>query len=179
MRQVAGSDPVARERAFRELVRRHGGAVSRFASSYGLDRAASEDVVQESFLRVYQARDRYRAKGGASFRTWLLTIARNQALDRRRRASRRPAQPLLDPEQAGADSDLGPVAALLGALDAEAVRAAVAALPDPDREVIALRFYEQLTYAEIGEVVSATSAAVKQRVWRTLQRLRTSLGEEA
>lgn len=164
----------ARDAAFRALVRRHAGAVRGLAATIVADPEQAEDVVQETFLRVYQARDRYEA-GAASFRTWLLRIARNLALNDVRNRRRRRAEPL--DEQA--DSDEGPLAALEEGDRARLVSEAVARLGATEREVIALRFQQGLSYDEIGAVVGAGAPAAKQRTWRALQRLRALLGVEA
>ena len=172
MERLRGGSRSARDKAFHELVRRH----ARGLRAYVVPIAGSgraDDVVQDTFLRVYQHRDRYRA-GPASFRSWAYRIARNLALNSRRKEGR--VRPL---EDAGSGRLVAqgrdPQAKLEAALEGEAVRAAVDGLGRADREVIALRFQRGLSYAEIAEVTGASPAAVKQRAWRALRRLRQTL----
>jgi len=160
--QVSGSsDPRTRERAFRELVRRHADALDSFLGAYQPDAAARDDLVQEAFLRVYMARDRYRP-GRARFRTWLFTIGRNLALDQRRRRQRRPAE-ALDHEDVQGDSGSGPIKHAIRGQEATDVKRAIARLPAADREVVRLRFYDGLTHAEIGDLVGSSPTAAKRR----------------
>src|SRR5262245_39147069 len=95
MRIVATAPENAREAAFRELVQRHGDALRGFLARYVKCPAEIDDLAQEALLRVYLARERYVA-GGAQFRTWLLKIARNLALDVCRRSVRRKLRALGD-----------------------------------------------------------------------------------
>jgi RNA polymerase sigma-70 factor (ECF subfamily) len=173
--QVLRSSPgPAREAAFRELVRRHAATVRAVAVSVTGDGAAAEDVVQEVFLRVYQARERYVADR-ASFRTWLARIARNLALNARRDGARRRARStaLLDSDAAPAAPDALPGEALEADDRARALRAAIERLPAAEREVLALRYQQGLSYDEIGEAMGAGAPAIKQRAWRAMQRLRS------
>lgn len=168
-----GAEP-ARERAFTELVERHGAGLTAFVWRLTGDRAVADDVVQETFLRVFTARERYR-EGRASFRTWLYRIARNQALNTMRRRRVRRSEPLFEAADTQRSS---PLEGLIGTEDVAQLRAALAALPPADQEVIELRYYQGMSFAEVGEVVGARASAVKQRAWRCLKRLGASLGGE-
>lgn len=163
--QRARSD---RDDAFRELVRRHA------ASVQGLVRAVLgrgegvDDLTQEVFLRVYTARERYVA-GRGELRAWLLRIARNLALNARRDRTRRRTGSLEEePPSPGAT----PSRLLVRKLDLAALAAAVEKLPEGERELVRLRFREGLTYEEIGSMTGSGVAALKQKTWRALQRLR-------
>jgi len=172
--EATGAD---REEAFRLLVERHAAPLTRYVRAVlGEPAAAADDVVQEVFLRVYQARERYRP-GGAPFRAWLLRIGRNLALNARRDGARRGAAALA--EEAEADPRPGPVGTLVGRQRAARVRAAIARLPERDQEVLTLRYRQGLGYAAVAEVLGLQPAAAKQRGWRALKRLRAELGEEA
>jgi RNA polymerase sigma-70 factor (ECF subfamily) len=177
LEQICGSsERGVRERAFRELVRRHAGPLQRFLRAYQSDMSARDDLVQETFLRVYQARERFSPASGA-FQTWLFTIGRNLAFDARRRERSRPTQ-ALESGMGGVDSGSGPLQALVGAQEATVLRNALELLPEADLEAVRLRFYEDLSYADIAAIVGASPAAVKQRVWRAMGKLRTLLQEE-
>jgi RNA polymerase sigma-70 factor (ECF subfamily) len=177
MREIAhAGDAPARERAFRELVSRHGEALHGFVRCHLARPHEVDDVVQESFLRVYLARERYTA-GEASFRTWLFRIARNLALDLRRRENVRRARPLEDEAVVATEPTPGPLDILTGAEAAAHVREAIEKLPALDREAIVLRFHEDLDYPAIAVVIGGGAVAAKQRVWRAMCRLRKSLDE--
>lgn len=171
MASIAGA--TSRDAAFRELVRRHGAAMTAVARAVLRDRDRSDDVVQEALLRVYEARERW-APGKGSLRAWLLRIARNLALNALRDGKRRGAAPL--DEEAARDDGPPPGAALEDDEDVSALREALGALPGADREVLALRYQQGLGFDEIGGVVGSSGAAVKQRAWRALKRLRALLG---
>lgn len=176
MDALRSSTGPARDAAFRELVRRHAATVRAVAVSVMGDGAQAEDVVQEVFLRVYQARERYVADR-ASFRTWLARIARNLALNARRDGARRRARSssmsLLDSDAVPAAPGASPGEALEADDRARALRSAIERLPAAEREVLALRYQQGLSYDEIGEAMGAGAPAIKQRAWRALQRLRT------
>jgi len=176
MATVQGARSTRREDAFRELVRRHANTVNAAVRSVLGRTEGAEDVTQEVFLRVYEARERY-VPGPAAFRTWLLRIARNAALNQRRRSSIRRARTLEDAGDVHTD-DPGPMTALEHRLDIEAVKEAVEKLPSSEREVVALRFREGLSYEEIGLVTGSGAAALKQKTFRALKRLRALLGAE-
>lgn len=174
-----------REAAFRELVRRHGPAMTAVVRAVLRDRDRADDVVQEALLRVYEARERY-VPGKASLRAWLLRIARNLALNAQRDGARRGAAPL---DGAGDDSgergrladprQVAPGATLVRDEEVRALREALDGLERPDREVLDLRYQQGLAFDEIGAVVGSSGAAVKQRAWRALSKLRALLGESS
>ncbi len=176
MREVSSAaDPTVRDGAFREIVRRHGDALGRFLSSYTGGRGDIDDLVQEAFVRVYLARDRY-TEGEAKFRTWLFRIGRNLALDGMRRGARRKVRSIDESVvETGVDPKSGPLAKLVKASEAERIRGAIEDLPEADREAVILRFHEDLAYEDIAEIVGSSAAAVKQRVFRAMRRLRDRL----
>jgi RNA polymerase sigma-70 factor (ECF subfamily) len=135
----------------------------------------AEDVTQESFVAAYRAIGSYRGDG--PLRGWLLRIATRQAL--RRLAQRRPtADVAAVPEPYLADSRTDPTRlAVASELRAE-VRDAVTALPDPYREVVALRFFADLSLAEVAETTGRPINTVKTHLRRGLERLRPLIGTE-
>ncbi len=141
-----------------------------------LNASEAEELAQETFVRVWQQREKFRA--GAAVRPWLLAIAVNLARNRLRWWRRRPVVSLdawsethetPDPRQATA-----PATAEKTELGA-AVRAAIAALPADLREAIVLSEYEHLSHAEIAAVVGATTKAVETRIYRAKEKLRLAL----
>ena len=132
----------------------------------------AEDVTQETFVAAYRAIGSYRGEG--PLRGWLLRIATRQAF--RRLAQRRPTADVTTlPEPFLADSRTEPTR-VVAALELRGeLRDAVAALPDPYREVVALRFFAELSLAEVAEATGRPINTVKTHLRRGLERLRPML----
>jgi len=165
MRRTRLGDSVA----FETLVRRWERPVGHVLARYAGDNGEVEDLAQEVFLRIYAARDRYRAKG--TFSTWLFRIVLNVARTAYRR--RRSWQSLDDQElpatTAGVDQ------AIQQAEQRRAVEAAVSALPARLREVLVLKQFGELTFAEVAQITGLPASTVKSRVRAALERLRAEL----
>ena len=160
MRRVSGDDVAA----FDTLLQRHQGTVFRFTFRLTTDAALAEDLTQETFLRVWHARRGYRPS--ATFRTWLLTIARRLALDEAKRR-RVPTERLAE----GRASDDVAQAVTTRALE-RALEHAIACLPTNLREVVLLRDVEELCYEEIAQIVGCPVGTVKSRLNTARHRLR-------
>jgi RNA polymerase sigma-70 factor (ECF subfamily) len=129
------------------------------------------DLAQETFVRVYRHRERF--KSDAKFSTWLFAIAFNLARDSARKRTRRPTQPLDDtPEPA---DDLPPFSSAEEKERAAAVRAAIANLPDDLRAAVVLFEYEEKSHAEIAGIVGASPKAIETRLYRARQLLKKAL----
>jgi RNA polymerase sigma-70 factor (ECF subfamily) len=160
--------------AFEELVRRHRTPVFSFLLRLTGDRGRAEDLCQDAFLRVVKAAERWEPR--ATFRTWVFAMARNLAVDEARRQAFRRAEPLDDPARAAEPSDApGPDRAAEGALLRPKLEAALAALPDEQREVFLLREHAGLKFAEIAEVTGVAENTVKSRMRYALEALRARL----
>ena len=135
----------------------------------------AEDVTQESFVAAYRALRTYRGEG--SLRAWLLRIATRQSF--RRLTQRRATVELAEiPEPRLADASSEPTKVVVELESRRAVRSAVAALPDPYREVVALRFFADLSLAEVAEATGRPLNTVKTHLRRGLERLRPALGND-
>ena len=133
----------------------------------------AEDVTQDSFVAAYRAIRTYRGEG--SLRAWLLRIATRQSF--RRLTQRRATVELADiPEPRLADASNEPIRVVVEMESRREVRHAVAALPDPYREVVALRFFADLSLAEVAEATGRPLNTVKTHLRRGLERLRPLLG---
>ncbi|MGO9598701.1 MAG: RNA polymerase sigma factor [Isosphaeraceae bacterium] len=143
----------------------------------------AEDLSQEVFLRIYKARRGYRPR--AKFSTWLFTIANNLALNHFRGKHRNPSVPM-----SGAANDsqsVGPIAQNIHAREgtassqmrkielSEIVRGAVSVLGEDQRMAVLLNKFEDMSYAEIGEVMNRSPAAIKSLLARARNELRTRL----
>ena len=137
----------------------------------------AEDVAQEAFVTAFRSLRTYRGEG--SLRGWLLRIATRLAF--RRLAQRRPTDPLDDPLAArlATDPRADPGVAVILHERQAAVRDAVAALPAQYREVVALRFFGDLSLSEIANITGRPLNTVKTHLRRGLERLQPALANGA
>ncbi|HJO26400.1 MAG TPA: sigma-70 family RNA polymerase sigma factor [Planctomycetota bacterium] len=170
------------ETAFDELVQRYSGQVFALLTRFLGRRSDREDFVQEVFLRVVRARERYTAT--ARFSTWLYRIVFNLSVNetQRRAGKDQVAMSTLakDHEDSGGldfeDENAESPSENLERLDVvAAVQAAIAALPESQRMALVLAKYEELPYEEIGRVIGSSEKAVKSMVHRARENLRASL----
>ena len=161
--------------AFRLLVEREAGAVYRTCYRIVGRPDEAEDVAQESFVSAYRAMRSYRGDGPIG--AWLARIAARQAF--RRLGQRRDTVPLDPAYAAPGNPSHEPQEQALAAERQRIVRGAVAALPDPYREVVVLRFFGELELSEIAAATGRPLGTIKTHLRRGLQRLRRSLGREA
>jgi RNA polymerase sigma-70 factor (ECF subfamily) len=123
----------------------------------------AEDIVQESFLKAYKARDSFR---GSKPKTWMLSIVRNTAMDFLRRVKSSSAGTLGDPEYEPEDRAPDPERALIEQSRRERVRQAISHLAPEFREAIVLREIEGLAYKEIASVLGIPMGTVMSRLAR-------------
>ncbi len=162
--------------AFEALLRRHRTRVFQYLLRFTGDRGRAEDLLQETWLKVIGAAARWEPR--ARFTTWLWAVARNLALDEIRRAALRRTEPLDPPGEATLPfADSGPLpdrAAELSQVRPH-LEAAIAALPEEQREVFVLREYAGLGFREIAEISGAPENTVKSRMRYALEALRARL----
>ena len=152
------------------LVRRHAPAVARFLAGAGAGEDV-DDLVQEAFFRAFRYIDRFR--GGAAFRTWVMTIAGNALTDLRRRHGRRPVVPLgdYDPQDRSADPHDETVEREL----LERMQRAVTGLPRLQRDVFLLRAQQGLEYDEIAEALDTSPGAARVHYHHAVKRVRRAV----
>lgn len=175
MTQLRGGD----DHALAPLMARWEVPMKRYLARIVQNAHEAEELTQETFVRLYQTRDRFRE--GARFSPWLYAIAANLARNRLRWWRRRPAVSLEAWTEFGGEtadeSNAGRAAS--GTLEqrerAEAVRGAVAALPVELREALVLCEYEGLAQAEAAEALGVTPKAVEMRLYRARTALRDRL----
>jgi RNA polymerase sigma-70 factor, ECF subfamily len=159
--------------AFPLLVQRHRARVFAFVLRLTQDRSRAEDVLQETWLRVVRGAATYQPT--AKFTTWVYTIARNACLDGARREKHRATSALdEEPEDTGtpwSNPERGASAAELRPL----LEAAVAALPEEQREVFLLRELAGIPFAEIARMTGAPEPTVKSRMRYALEALQKHL----
>lgn len=177
--------------AFRRLVERDGPAVVRACHRVLGDLSEAEDAAQEAFVTAYRSLATWRGDG--PFAAWLTRIAVRIAL---RQAGKRTTVAWRSPEGAGAGQDAvaqspadvavqrasmaasawtDPAHLAVRAEHATEIRAAVTALPEPYREVIALRFFAEASLDEIARQTDRPLGTVKTHLHRGLARLRQQL----
>jgi RNA polymerase sigma-70 factor (ECF subfamily) len=158
--------------AFNGLVTRHHAVAYRVALGILGDEDAAADATQEAFLKAFRGLKSFR--GDASFRTWLLTIATNEARGALRKRGRRKETPL---ERAG------PVSARVDAVDevvernqeAERIKGLLGELPDKQRQAVTLRIFEDLSFRDIGDLIGSSEGAARVNYHHGIRRLREML----
>jgi len=161
--------------AFDVLFDRHHASVYHFARAMLADPPAAEEVLQETFLAVARAHRRYERRG--HFRTWLLRIVRNRCLNRlagrrvRHAVSGQVSIEMADPPAPGPSPDRQ---VELGE-DVAAVRAAIAQLPQRQREAIVLYAVDGMRYREIAGVLETPVNTVKTLIHRARAALAVAL----
>jgi RNA polymerase sigma-70 factor (ECF subfamily) len=163
------------ETAFALLYQRHRDLVFRFTYRLLQSPEAAEEITHDCFLSLIKEPRRFKAdRGKASLRTYLCAAARNLAFKRLRRADS--ATPIDDfSERLTIPDSQQPLRRLLDAEASGAVRKAIGELPPLQREALILFEYEELSLAEIAEVVGADVGTVKSRLHRAREGLRIAL----
>ncbi len=164
-------------RAYETLVRRYQDLAYRAAYLITGRAADAEDAAQEGLVKAWYALDRFRS--GAPFRPWLLAIVTNEARNRRRSGRRQDdlAVRVAEARPSG-DAAPSPEVAALARERRRILLAAVSRLPERDRQVIAARFFLELSEAEMAAVLRCRPGTVKSRISRALARLRSALGDQ-
>ncbi len=163
--------------AFDALFARWAGPLLRYLERIVHDTATAEELVQDAFLRVHSARDRYLAQ--AKFSTWLYRIASNLAFNELRRPRRRHHHDSADDESAGIALRSGasqPDAVAGARLLAEEVEREMKRLPERQRMALWLCATEGLSYAEIASALETSEQSVKALVHRARATLADRLG---
>ena len=152
-------DPATRRKAFEQAVRQYSEQLYWQVRRIVLTHEDSNDVVQNALLKAWNSIDSFH--GDAKLFTWLSRIAINEALDFKRRQNARPAA-------ASDDEVLQTVARQLEAdryFDGDQVEAqlqeAIAMLPDVQRTVFQLRYYDEMKYSEISHITGTSEGALK------------------
>jgi RNA polymerase sigma-70 factor (ECF subfamily) len=166
---------IGRDReAFGALYDRHVVRVYRHIYYMCGNAAEAEDLTAQAFLQAWEAIERYQIRG-APFVSWLLRIAHNLGVShlRSRRDNGELPETLVDHGRHG-----NPEEVLQRNSDADSVRQAILGLRDEQRQVIILRFVEDLAYPEVAEIVGKSVAAVRVIQHRALNALRKQMAPE-
>ncbi len=171
LRQVAGGD----RDAFGRFYDRYAPLVFTFAVRLLRVRAEAEDLLQEVFLQAWHQADRYREERGSP-EAWLVTITRSRGIDKLRSTRRRDEKILPAEESAGRQVG-GMVESGAAQSDAKlAVTGALGGLPEAQRRVLELAYFDGLTQSEIAARLGEPLGTVKTRMRGGLERLRGIFG---
>lgn len=161
--------------SFGELVSRQSTSALRVATVVLGTTDGAADVVQDATVRAWQARNRIDPERG--FRGWYLKIVANTARNDRRSRSRR-ASLAVRAAAVVSLSAVTPETEAVTASEREMVVRALNRLSPEDRLIVALRFFEDMTQAEIAHVIGCPTGTVKSRLSRALTKLRRALSDE-
>lgn len=154
-----------------QLIDRYGGPLFGYGLRILGDRGMAEDLVQETFVRLWRGAAGF-DPGRGSARTWIYSIARNSAIDMKRRRSARPLSVgHVEPDALGSEE---PHAGLVEKLE---VRAALGELSENHRRVLELAYDEGLTQSQIAERLEIPVGTVKTRTFHALAAMREDLAE--
>lgn len=150
--------------AFRTLYDRFADRVLRYAFTILRNRHLAEEVTQETMIAVWKGAGRFAGRSKVS--TWLFGIARNRSYDlvrKEERGKRLPDTPMISPDPAK------------GILLQQKVVEAMNILPNDQREVVFLTFYEGLSYAEIAGILDIPQGTVKSRMFHAKRKMAEAL----
>jgi RNA polymerase sigma-70 factor, ECF subfamily len=138
----------------------------------------AEDFFQETWIRVLERGHQY--DGKSKFESWLFTIARNLVIDWQRSKKAQSLDSLTDPEQetplqVANEKELSPLQQVMSRETTETVHSSLEKIPAIYREVLVLRFQEELQIEEMAAVLSINVSTVKSRLYRGLTALRSAL----
>jgi len=145
------------------------------------DAATAEEITQDVFVRVWQRAGQYRAEQ-AKVSTWITSIARHRAIDQLRRQGVRPEgqgiawadiTPEAEPSANGPEQTTGL------ALERQRIRAAVARLPEEQKRVVAMAYFQGYSQTTIAKALSLPLGTVKTRIRLAMEKLREILQAEA
>jgi RNA polymerase sigma-70 factor (ECF subfamily) len=162
--------------AFAALYDRHAGRAFRLAQAICHDTGRAEDVVQESFLAIWNGRAKFSPEKG-SFKAWSARIVRHRAIDSRRAAAVRPPVQATETHPEMPDPGSNSVQdQVLAHSESDAMLASLRELPAAQAEVIALAFSGELSHSEIAALLDLPSGTVKGRMRLGLEKLRRQMG---
>jgi RNA polymerase sigma-70 factor (ECF subfamily) len=167
------------QESFAELVETYQRSVYNLTYRMLGDAREAEDAAQEAFLRAYQHLDRYDT--GRPFKTWLLSIASNYCIDRlrKRRLTWLSIEEPLPPHPALSSNEIEPEDAVTNNERYTAIQSMLADLASEYRAAVVLRYWYDMSYAEIAETLNTTESAIKSRLFRARQMMAENLRSES
>lgn len=166
--------------ALSELYDRYSRLVFSLALNSVGDRTLAEEITQDVFVRIWQKAGTYRADQG-KVSTWLTSIARYRSIDLLRRQSARPEQHSVGWAEVAPNAVPrvdGPEETVALTMRQQRVRAAVALLPEDQRQALALAYFGGYTHRQIADELDQPLGTVKTRIRLAMQKLRETLQDE-
>ena len=163
------------QQAFEELVGTYRERLYRVAWRILRDDESAEDAAQEAFIKVYRHIARF--EGRSSLYTWMYRITVNIALNKLKRDRFRQMVPLGDMIREDRSPRSDPERTAMGSEVVERVKAAVETLPDKQKAVFTLKFYEGLSHKEIADIVGCSEGTSKANYFHAVRKLRKLLGD--
>ena len=169
IRKAASGD----REAFRELVLEHSHAMFRLAWRLTGNASTAEDIVQETFIKVWKKIGTFRAE--SSFRSWLHRITVNTAMDYLRKQSRRNKFEVEDPKYEQLEHSAGLPSQDMQIDISKQIEVAMRHLTKTERSALMLRHFEGHSINEISEILEITTGACKQAIFRGVKKMRIAL----
>lgn len=159
--------------AFRELFGRYAPMLMRLTLRHLRSEELANEVVQQTFFQMHSARHDFRQD--RKLRPWVFTIAMNLVREHYRKKKRRKETVLDEAREKAAEPGRGPIETRQRA---QLLRAALEKLPDGQREVVELHWFQDRPFAEVAQIVGSTEGAVRVRAHRAYKKLKELLGSE-
>lgn len=169
MRQYVDGDSAA----FRLLFERYGPILLRLTRRHLRDDELAREIVQQTFFQLHRARHDFRQD--SRLRPWVLTIAMNLVREHWRRSKRRPTSELDEQRHPAPEPVRSP---LESSERAQRLHAALAKLPESQRVVVELHWFQERPFADVARIVGSTEGAVRVRAHRAYKKLEEALGPD-
>lgn len=165
-------DPAHRQVAFGQLIRSYQQPLYYHIRRMVLDHTDADDVLQNTLLKAWKNIDRFR--GDAALRTWLYRIATNEALTFLNQQKRRAYSDVED-LQDDARHSRGPGAEPEGEVIQRKLMAAIATLPKRQRAVFTLRYFDEMPYAEMSQIMKVSEGSLKASYHHAVKKIEAFL----
>ncbi len=150
-------------RSFELIVEKYQVNILRFVYGMLKQKEASEDITQEVFITVYNKLDMYDNK--YSFLNWILQIAKNKTIDYTRKY-RKVFESDIDEAYDISSAEMGPEESIEFVETKEKVEKYLRTLDEIDKQIVILRYTEEITFKDIGEILNITETTVKRRYYK-------------
>lgn len=164
------------EQAFNLLVHRYKEKVYWIVRRMVPDHDEADDITQNVFIKVYQSLPSF--KGDSSFYTWIYRIAINLSLNEIRRKKLRKSFSIDDSVHQIRSSDPHPLEQMEKDERTQLIRAAIETLPEKQKKVFLLRYYEELPYDEIAKILNTSVGGLKANYFHAVRKIGEHLKNE-
>ncbi len=173
---AALQNPASRERAFNQMVEAYQEMLYYHIRRMVIDHADADDVLQNTFLKAWRFLDRFR--GDSALKTWLYRIATNESLSFLNKQKKHHFQDVTEIQDDLRHSQ-GPGRAADGAEIQKRLQSAIEQLPARQRAVFSMRYFEEMKYDEISEILKVSVGALKASYHHAVKKIESRLREEA